>query len=135
MTDKSAPREPLSGILPPSFFASLTPISRVNEKGRTVHSAEFPDLEHGLRGMAAMIKRRRRLFLEDAKNLGYGAPTEEELVYWTYVYYNPGEFGGKATLTKHKGKRSLSDWITRGEFANAQKVLKSFRMLRAMKLF
>jgi hypothetical protein len=65
--------------------------------------------------------------------MGTRAPTEDELVYWTYVYFNSGENNGQ--LKKHKGKRKLSDWINKGEFDNSIKLLQSYRMLRDMKVF
>lgn len=136
MTDMAAKREPLTGHLPPGYDPSkATEIRRTNEQGREVRSARFDDLKTALQAMSAMLKRRRTLFKQDAKANGYATPTEEELVYWTYLYYNAGEFGGKAQLEKYKGKRKLSDWITRGEYPNSIKILKSFRMLKAMKLF
>lgn len=136
MTELSAKREPLKGILPSSY--DLTKISeerRVNEKGREVRSAKFPDLKMALQALAAMLKRRRKLFKQDATANGYSAPTEDELIYWTYIYFNTGEFGGKEQLEKFKGKRRLSDWITKGEYPNAITLLQSHKMLRAMKLF
>jgi hypothetical protein len=136
MTDMAAKREPLTKYLPSGFDKSkATEIKRTNEKGREVRSAQFSDLKTGLQGMSAMLKRRRALFLEDAKANGYGTPTEEEIIFWTYLYYNPGEFAGKEQLTKYKGKRKLSDWITKGEYPKALMRVHSYRMLKAMKLF
>lgn len=136
MTDMAAKREPLTGHLPAGFDSTkVTEIRRTNEQGREVRSARFDDLKTALQAMSAMLKRRRALFKADATANGYAAPTEEELVYWTYLYYNAGEFGGKAQLEKYKGKRKLADWITAGEYPNSIKILKSFRMLKAMKLF
>lgn len=135
-TDLNATREPLIGFLPTSFeHSKTTPIQQTNEKGRKVHSIQVPDLKMGLQALSAMLKRRRKLFKEDAKKDSYAAPTADELVYWTYVYFNSGEFGGKAQLDKHKGKRKLSDWIDVGEFPNAIKLLESYRMLKDMHLF
>jgi hypothetical protein len=98
-----------------------------------VKSATFADLLTGLQGLAAYLERRRKLFLADVTTHGYAAPTEDELVYWTYVYFNAGEFTGQ--LKKYKGKRKLGDWIAKKEYDNAIKVLESYRMLRAMKIF
>jgi hypothetical protein len=64
-------------------------------------------------------------FLSDAKKYGYATPTTEELVYWTYVYYNSGMYTGQ--LKKYKGKRKLKDWITKGEYKNAIKVLQTYQ--------
>jgi len=88
-----------------------------------------------VQALSAMLKRRRKLFQQDAKTYGYTTPTREELVYWTYLYFKVGEFGGKAQLRKYKGKRNLSDWIKKGEYANSIKVLQSYKMVKAMKIF
>ena len=133
-TDMSAKREALSGHLPSGY--DLTKVSheaRTNEKGRVVDSAKFPDLLTGVQGLAAYLKRRRKLFLADVATYGYAAPTDEELVYWTYVYFNVGEFNGQ--LKKYKGKRKLGDWIAKKEYDNAMKVLESYRVLKSMKIF
>ncbi|RPJ49723.1 MAG: hypothetical protein EHM21_06450 [Chloroflexi bacterium] len=100
-----------------------------------MQSAEFSDLLTGVQGLLAMIKRRRALFKADAAANGYPAATDEELVYWTALYYNPGENDGLAQLIKYKSKRKLSDWIKRGEYPHAQKVLRNYRMLKAMNVF
>lgn len=130
----TAKREPLTGFLPAGFdIKKTTPEDRVNEKGRTVHSAIFPDLTMALQSLAAMLKRRRKIFLAEAKANGYATPTTDELVYWTYVYFNSGEFNGQ--LAKYKGKRVLSDWINKKEFPNSIKLLQSYQLLKDMKLF
>ncbi|GAA2907471.1 hypothetical protein [Nonomuraea rubra] len=107
--------------------------TRRNEKGTLVESALFPNLTMGLQGEAAMLKRRRALFLADVRTYGYAAPTRDELVYWTYVYYNVGEFNGQ--LKKYAGKRRLGDWIAKGEYPNSIKALESWRMLGEMEIF
>lgn len=133
MTELDAKREPLRATLPKAVdLTKVTESQHENEKGRTVRSADFPDLLMALFGFAAVVKRRRSLFLKDAKKHGYAAPSTEELVYWTYVYFNAGEFGGEAQLAKYKDKRKLSDWITKGEFNNSIIVLESYRMLKSM---
>jgi hypothetical protein len=136
MTEMNAPREPLSKFLPAGYDPKKAQeVRHINEKGREVRSAEFADLKTALQALLAMLKRRRTLFEQDAKAAGYATPTEEELVYWTYVYFNFGEFGGKQQLQKFKGKRKLSDWISNQEFPNSIKLLQTFKMLKAMKLF
>ena len=102
--DLNAARQPLSGFLPAGYdLGKLKHESDINEHGRTVDSVEFPDLKMGLEATAAEFKRRRALFLADVKAYGYAPPTTDELVYWTYVYFNSGENNGQ--LKKHKGKR------------------------------
>ncbi len=141
MTDMTAKRKPLKDFLPANFTSSITPETRTNEKGREVKSAEFPDLDLAIQAAKAMLKRRRALFVEDAQNKGYTTPTVDEKVYWTYTYYNPGEFGGKAQLEKYKtgnGKypeRTLSDWITKKEYPHSLRVLEGYKTVKALKLF
>lgn len=133
-TELTAKREPLTKFLPSGYDTKkVTPDPRLNEKKRTVQSGIFPNLRMGLQGLSATMKRRRALFRADITTYGYGAPTTEELVYWTYVYYNAGEFNGQ--LKKYKGKRKLGDWITLGEYGNSIKVLQSWQMVRDMKIF
>jgi hypothetical protein len=132
--DLNAANEPLSAHLPAGYDLSLLSHDpRVNKRGRTVDSVRFPSLAMSLQALAASIKRRRALFLADATRSGYPAPTTDEFVYWTYVYYNAGEFNGQ--LAKYRGKRQLSDWIAKGEYPNAIKLLQSYRMVEAMHLF
>jgi hypothetical protein len=146
-TEQGFTHQPLSSFFPPGFDPSrMTEVSRINEKGTTVRSASAPDLRTGLQAMLAMLSRRRELFLEDAASLGYGSPTPEETVYWTYVYYNSGPGtradpgaegdGGFQTLHRHRpghptpsARRRLSDWIRLGEYPNAIIVHQSYRML------
>jgi hypothetical protein len=131
-----AKRHPLTEFLPPGFDRSaVRPATRNNEYGREVHSGEFPTLLSALQALAAMLERRRALFLEDAAASGYPKPTEDELVYWTYVYFNAGVPGGSEQLRKYRGKRKLGDWAARGEYSNAVTLLQSYQMLRDMKIF
>lgn len=44
-----------------------------------------------------------------------------------------GEFNGQ--LKAQKGKRKLADWIAKGEYPNSIKLLESYRMIKAMKIF
>ncbi len=132
--DLTAKREPAKAFLPSGYdLSKATPATRINEHGRTVNTVTFANLATGLQGLGALLRRRRALFLDDAKANGYGTPTTEETVYWTYVYYNAGENNGQ--LKKHAGKRKLADWITKGEFPNSMKVLESYRMIRSMRIF
>lgn len=148
-TDLAAGHRPLRDFLPPGFDpARITEVARVNEKGSTVRSADAPDLRTGLQVLAAMLARRQALFREDVAALGFAAPTSDELVYWTYVYYNTGpgnrahphptKGGGFDTLHRHRPdspihaeRRRLADWITSSDFPNAIVVLQSYRMIVA----
>ncbi|SEH01392.1 hypothetical protein SAMN05444920_12096 [Nonomuraea solani] len=133
-TDLTAAKKPASSFLPPGFDLKKVALDRrTNEKGREVQSARFPNLRMGLQGLAALVRRHRALFLADVKTYGYAAPTQAELVYWTYVYFNAGEFNGQ--LKKYAGARRLGDWIARGEYPNSIRVLESWRMINSMKIF
>jgi hypothetical protein len=134
--DLASTRKPLSGFLPSGFDTSLVTheaAENEEEPPRLVDSAGFPTLKMGLQALAASIKRRRAIFLDDASRLGYDPPTQDELVYWTYIYSNVGE--NVSQLEKYKGKRKLSDWITRREYPNAIETLESFRMIEKMAVF
>ncbi|MEV0381204.1 hypothetical protein [Nonomuraea sp. NPDC050643] len=133
-TDLTAAKQPASRFLPPGYDLKRVVLDRrVNEKGREVQSARFPDLTMGLQGLAALVRRHRALFLADVKTYGYAAPTQAELVYWTYVYFNAGEFNGQ--LKKYAGARRPGDWIARGEYPNSIRLLESWRMINAMRIF
>lgn len=133
MTELDAKRDPMRNFLPKGYdLGKVKEVKHTNEKNREVRSAEFPNLSMALQGLAATLKRRRKLFLEDAKANKYATPTREELVYWTYVYFNTGEFGGKAQLAKYQGKRKLFDWIAAKEYPNSMVVLDSYKMLKSM---
>lgn len=105
-------------------------------KGTTVKAARTDDLLTALYALVGMLKQRRAKFEKDAKTYGYATPTTEELVYWTYIYYNVGPYigdkmqGGEGQLKKYQGTRTLSDWITKGEYLNAIKVLDTYKASR-----
>jgi len=127
-------KEPLTSFLPKGYDTTkLTRDPRTNELNRTVESAIFPNLRMGLQALAAMMKRRRKIFRDEVVAHGYSTPSTDELVYWTYVYYNAGEFNGQ--LAKYTGKRKLSDWITNSEYPNAIKLLQSWQMVKTMNIF
>jgi len=133
-TELTSKTEPLTKHLPTGYDTSkLTRDPQVNEKNRTVQSAIFPNLKMGLQALSATMKRRRALFVADVATHKYATPTTDQLVYWTYVYYNAGEFNGQ--LKKFKGKRTLDNWIKKGEFSNAIKLLQSWQMIKEMKIF
>lgn len=135
-TELKTRRQPLKALLPSGFdLSKVTKSARVNEKGRTVQSGIFPNLLMAVQALSAMMKRRRKIFQEDRKSLGYPTPTTDELVYWTYVYYNSGIYGGKRALNKYKNRKNLSYLISKGNYLNAIKVLQSFQMVKGMKLF
>lgn len=142
VSDFEAKRKPVKDYLPKGFERNFVEVPKTNEKKRKVRSADFINLDTALQAMKASFQRKRDLFLEDAANNGYAKPSIAEKVYWTYLYYNPGEFGGKAQLEKYKkgnthkqAERKLSDWITKGEYADAQRVLQGYQTIVALKIF
>lgn len=129
-------KKPLSGYLPSTFDATkVTEEANVNEKQTAVRSAHVADLKTGLQILAAILSRRMDLFLESATVNGYAVPPHEERLYFAYVFYNSGASEGRRTLTAHKpggaDPRVLADWISKGEYANAQKVLRTYRFIVA----
>jgi len=76
--------------------------SRKGEWGRQgVNSAIFKNLESALLGYSAVLAHRRDLFKAHAKELAYSTPTEDQLAYWTYCYYQ-GEGRAKKYLKSNK---------------------------------
>jgi hypothetical protein len=135
-TDREAKRKPLSGFDPAGFDATkLTESRHMNEEGREVRSADAPDLRTALQALAGMIARRQAIFEEDRLALGYKTPTNDEKVYFTYVYYNSGINEGKRTLVGHKpggaDPRTFAVWISKGDYPNAIKALQSYQMIVA----
>ncbi|MBV9990037.1 MAG: DUF4157 domain-containing protein [Alphaproteobacteria bacterium] len=150
-TELGATRQPLKNFFPSGFTEkNVTESTNTNEKGRTVRSADAPDLKTALQGLVAVLSRRKALFLEDVATHGYPAPTGDQTVYFTYVYYNTGpgdpklgdgtskDNGGYQTLSRHRPahptvseRRGLQDWITKGEYSNAIHVLQTYQVIVA----
>jgi hypothetical protein len=64
-TDLRTKKEPLSKYLPSGFLSKVTLDERENEHHRIVKSAKAADLTTAFQAMAAMLRRRRALFLAD----------------------------------------------------------------------
>ena len=76
--------------------------NRGQEFGRSsTNSAVFKDMESAIEGFSGMLKLRARLFERDYANLGYSSPTEDQIAFWTYVYYQ-GEGRAKRYLDHNK---------------------------------
>lgn len=76
---------------------------RPNDFGRkTVNTANFKDLKSGFEGFAAILIHRRDLFLRHAKELAYKTPSEDEMAFWTYCYFQ-GENRAKKYLIFNGG--------------------------------
>ncbi|NER18528.1 hypothetical protein [Spongiivirga citrea] len=76
--------------------------SETNERNETVLSAQFSNMESVIWACAATLSHRRDLFQKHRKNLGYPAPTEDQLAYWNYIYYQ-GEGQAKRWLIQVGG--------------------------------
>ncbi len=96
------------GFLPSSFNQGdeYTLDSNTNEWGESVTSANFKNIRSGLTAFSAVTNERRHLVEVHGTNLGYGAPTEDQLFFWTYYYFQ-GQGRGQRVLTNN-GSWSIS---------------------------
>jgi len=60
---------------------------RINERKDETVSAKFKNMESMVWACGATLAHRRDMFLRHATELGYPTPSEDELAYWTYIYY------------------------------------------------
>ncbi len=115
-----------------------------NEKDEPVVSASFPDLARGLEALASMIAAERQQFLVDARRV-LGADraehlTDEQLFFFTYVYFNAGPLGGRRLLER-RGLNAAEAWRgklpdhNRNAQYNAMQRLQTLRLLRAFAIF
>ena len=104
-----------SGLLPAWFQEGrdYTLDTQTNEKGEAVRSANFPDLKRGLIALRAMLADSRQHFLNDAKTvLGPTKAahlTQDQVDYFTYVYFNAGAGFGKRHL-QSQGLAAVKKW-------------------------
>ena len=132
------------GLLPNDFNKQFTRTNQKvpNEANHVVRIAKFKRFAKAMQGFAAFLAHRRKLMLADLANEGIaeGDLTEDELDYWTYVYYNSEH--AKKHLTeervKKKGKSGVAvptekiqdaDKNTFG-LGNAQRMLAIKRLLQ-----
>ncbi|WP_103070929.1 hypothetical protein [Aquimarina sediminis] len=97
-----------------STGAEFVQESRINELGKTTISGTFKDLESALWAFGATLAHRKDRFLKAAKDFGYGTPTEDQLAYWTYVYYQ-GEGNARRWLKSNKGLDITTNKSERGQ--------------------
>jgi hypothetical protein len=85
----------------------------VNEKGETVSSANFANLNTGLIALRGMLADSRQRFMTDAKKtLGPVSArklTQRQIDYFTYVYFNAGSGFGAKHL-KAQGLKAAEKW-------------------------
>ncbi|OAB78224.1 hypothetical protein [Cochleicola gelatinilyticus] len=74
------------------------------EKNRVevVPSAKFKDMQSAIDGFGAIIAHRKSLFESHYNAFGYSNPTEDEIAYWVYAYYQ-GEGDAKRELKANGG--------------------------------
>lgn len=111
----SVDRLKASGLLPKDFNeGDEYKVSwNINEEGKTVYSAIFKDVESSLIAFTAVANNRKRLVLQDGKKLGYEEPSEDQILFWTYTYFQ-GQGRGFKALEKN-GSWDISDLEVAGE--------------------
>lgn len=119
-------------------------VPETNERNEEVLSAKFNNMESVIWACAATLSHRRDLFQKHRKTLGYPSPTEDQLAYWNYIYYQ-GEGQAKRWLTEVGGldifglNGILPTKIVTKNNRNAHDValsnLASWRYLQTFKIF
>lgn len=82
--------------------AEFIKIYQKNEKSEDIVTADFSNMESLIWACGATLAHRRDLFLKESRALGYLPPSEDELAYWTYMYYQ-GEGRAYKALLNNKG--------------------------------
>jgi len=77
-----------------------------NEKLQEVKSAKFKNLRTGLTAFAAVYKSHRQAAIDYGTELGYGKPTDEQLHFWSYYFFQIPN-GAKSVL-KNNGSWDFS---------------------------
>lgn len=67
--------------------AEFMKVYQTNEKGESIVTANFNNMESIIWACGATLANRRSLFKRDLRSLGYGKPSEDEMAYWNYMYY------------------------------------------------
>lgn len=99
--------------------AEFKKISQTNERGENIVTANFSNMESLIWACGATLAHRRDLFIKHYKSLGYTKPSEDELAYWTYMYYqgegraykalkNNGGFNIFGINAKHSASRIVT---------------------------
>jgi hypothetical protein len=95
------------------FGRDFQPFDVENELGQTVQSATFTNADLGLEALGAMLADMRARFVADVRALNGDAAarslTDDQLAYFTYLYFNAGPGFGKKELQRH-GLGYLSKW-------------------------
>ncbi|WP_340199088.1 hypothetical protein [Ascidiimonas sp. W6] len=67
--------------------AEFMKVYQSNERGESIVTADFNNMESLIWACGATLAHRRDLFLKHVAQLGYSKPSEDQLAYWTYMYY------------------------------------------------
>jgi hypothetical protein len=127
------------GLVPAWFTEGrdYTVTTNTNEKGQTVSSAAFPNLESGLVALRAMLADCQNRFRADVKaQLGPTAAqhlTQDQVDYYTYVYFNAGPGFGAKQL-KSQGLAAASKWTQAAPSGNLVARYNALQRLSTLKL-
>lgn len=112
-------------------FASRT---YINELGENTQSAIFRDMRSAVEAFCATVAHRQATFIRHKNEFGYGAPTEDQLIYWTYVYYQ-GE-GRARRYLEDSGNMDIMTNEVAGQIANlARERVASWRFILTFNIF
>jgi RHS repeat-associated protein len=74
--------------------------SNVNEKGQTVLAATFKNLESALIAFSGVANQRADLALAAGKKLGYGKPNTDQVMFWSYIFFQSPYGSGPKSLSQ-----------------------------------
>jgi len=99
-----------------------------NELGDVYPSVSFTNVENAMEAAAAMVEYRHDLVLKDMANLGTDVSQlpQEDIDYWTYVYYNAGAGRGLEKMESRYPEIHVSQeeyFPMEDSFRNAQTVM------------
>jgi hypothetical protein len=81
-----------------------------NEKFTNIKFYDYPNFESAAQAMGAYVNYSTSKIIEMGKQLGIKAPSNDELIFWTYLYFNnPRDWGDKLKLSQ-KGNYELNKW-------------------------
>lgn len=122
------------GYLPDSFKNQFKISIHTNEKGKRVKSANFKTKQDAFIAFIATLAHRQYLFFEDLRK--YKIPAnqipQEQVLYFTYKYYNGGPDSAEKLLRKGSAKvidKFFRRVITYGSTGNAYVVLSGSQWL------
>jgi hypothetical protein len=131
------------GFLPKGFEQNYMPRKRTNEKGEEVRAPEFLSIFAAFRAKAADMAARVDTLKRDAERLGVNLSKDGE-EFFTHVYYNMGEGGGRRMLSSYQEKGFLEndDYLNERPNASwaqpynhAQNRIQNSRSIRDLEIF